>query len=98
MAAATSLLPLFAFALSTLAALLLLSLAKERSSSLKTLSEVEEILLKEEQFLERVFSAISSKRDSSPRRREEEDREWLELENFLGTFAEAPSLQSPRGN
>ena len=98
MAAATSLLPLFAFALSTLAALLLLSLAKERNSSVKTLSEAEEILLKEEQFLERVFSAISSKRDSSPRRREEEDREWLELKNFLGTFAEAPSLQSPRGN
>ena len=97
-AAATSLLPLFALALSTLAALLLLSLAKERNSSLETLSEAEEILLKEEQFLERVFSAISSKRDSSPRRREEEDREWLELKNFLGTFAEAPSLQSPRGN
>ena len=96
--ATSFLLPFFAFALSILATLILLSLAKERNSPLKILSEAEEILLKEEEFLERVFSAISSKRDSSQRKREEEeDREWLELKNFLGTFDEAPSLQSPRG-
>ena len=90
--ASSFLLPFFAFALSILAALTLLSLAKERNSSPKIISEAEEILLKEEEFLERVFSAISSECDSSRRKKEEEDREWLELKNFLGTFDEAPSL------
>ena len=98
MSATTYLLPFFAFALSILATLALLSRAKERNTSVKILSEAEEIFLKEEQFLERVFSAMSSKRDSSQRRREGEDREWLGMKNFLGTFAEAPTLQSPRGN
>ena len=85
-------------AVSILAILVLLSLAKERNTSLRTLTEAEEILLKEEQFLETVFSVISSKDDSRRRQRGEEvDSEWLQLKNFLRTFEMAPSLQSLRG-
>ena len=84
-------------AVSILAILVLLSLAKERNTSLRTLSEAETILLKEEQFLERVFSVISSKDDSRGRRQEEVNSEWLQLKNFLQTFEKAPSLQRPRG-
>ena len=86
--------------ISILALLILLSISKERNTSPKNLSEAEEILLKEEQFLERVFSMISRKDDPRRRRRrveEEEDGDWVELRSFLATFAEAPSLQSPRG-
>ena len=84
-------------AVSVLAILILLSLAKERNTSLRTLSEAETILLKEEQFLERVFSVISSKDDSRRRREEEVHSEWLQLKDFLQTFEKAPSLQRPRG-
>ena len=82
-------------AVSILAILVLLSLAKERNTSLRTLTEAEEILLKEEQFLETVFSVISSKDDSQ--RQQEVDSEWLELRNFLRAFEMPPSLQSLRG-
>ena len=85
--------------ISILMLFILLSISKERNTSPKNLSEAEEILLKEEQFLERVFSIISSRDDPRRRRRraEEEDGDWVELRSFLATFAEAPSLQSPRG-
>ena len=83
--------------ISILALLILLSISKERNTSPKNLSEAEEILLKEEQFLERVFSMISRKDDPRRRRRRAEGGDWVELRSFLATFAEAPSLQSPRG-
>ena len=84
-------------AVSILAILVLLSLTKERNTSLRTLSEAETILLKEEQFLERVFSVISNKDDSRRRGEDEVNSEWLQLKNFLQTFEKAPSLQRPRG-
>ena len=78
-----------------------LSFPKRNTTSTKErpelLTSAEKILLKEERFLERVFSVISRKGSSHRGRIGEDDWNWLQLKTFLGTFDEAPSLQSQRG-
>ena len=78
-----------------------LSFPKRNTTSTKErpelLTSAEKILLKEERFLERVFSVISGKGSSHGGRIGEDDWNWLQLKTFLGTFDEAPSLQSQRG-
>ena len=70
------------------------TLTKERP---ELLTSAEKILVKEEMFLERVFSVISRNGSSHGGRIGEDDWNWLQLKTFLGTFDEAPSLQSQRG-